>query len=403
MIRKFRTLLLLIVTLTTITGCWSRKELNDLAITVAIGMDKKGDQYKVYAQIVNPNEIAVKKGGGGKGAPVSTYSETGTTLFEAFRKMTTNSPRKLYFAHLRMLVISEQMAKEGIGKALDVISREPEFRTDFFIVIAKGLTAEKILQIYTIPQEIIPANTMFKSLQTSNIVWATTVKMTKDELIADIISDGKEPVLTGVHLTGDKNDEKVQTEDNIKKITPISSIAFSDLAVFKNDKLVGWLNDNDSKAYNYIHGYVKSTVEPISCPEGGNLTLEVNRTKSKIKGKLKNNDPEVNIDLQVEANVGDVECKIDLTKLETIDDLETRAEQKIKKMLTRTIHKVKTNYDADIFGFGEAIHRASPKEWNNLKKNWDGKFVTLPVNVIVDVKIRNTGTITDSILNKIKE
>lgn len=44
-----------------VTGCWNRRELNELAIAVGMGIDKSGDQYEVSVQVVEPSEVAGKK------------------------------------------------------------------------------------------------------------------------------------------------------------------------------------------------------------------------------------------------------------------------------------------------------------------------------------------------------
>ena len=129
-----------------LTGCWSRHELNDLAISVGMGFDKKDDQVQVTIQIVNPGEVASRRGGGGMTTPVSTFKATSKTIFEALRKIATQSPRKVYSSHLRILVISEELAREGITPILDGISRNHEMRADFYIVVAKGTTAENSIK-----------------------------------------------------------------------------------------------------------------------------------------------------------------------------------------------------------------------------------------------------------------
>jgi spore germination protein KC len=396
-------MLFILIILLTLTGCWNRRELNDLAITEMIGFDKKGDQYEISAQVVNPGEVATKKGGGSKGAPVVTYSETGNTIFETFRKITARSPRNLYFSHLRVLVISEQLAREGIGKTIDFISRYHQFRTDFFIVVTKGESAKKILEIYTPPLEIIPGNNIHRALDVSSKYQAGSGKVTLDTLISDIISGKKQPVVAGIEVAGDKEREEMGTKENVDKIKPISHLLSVGLAVFKKDKLVGWLNEEESKSYNFIRDKVKNTVLDISCPKGGKLVVEIIRSKSKVKGNIINGKPEVNVELRLEANVADVECEIDLTKTKTIYELEKSSEKKLKDDLLRAINKAQKKYKADIFGFGEAIHCSSPKEWKKIKKSWDQEFVNVPVNVKVDVKIRRLGTVKDSYLKKLKE
>lgn len=393
--RKIALLLLIPTLLASLSGCWSRRELNDIAIAVALGIDKAGHNYQVTVQIVNPGEVASKKGGGGLGAPTTVYTESGETVLEALRSMTTKSPRKIYLAHLRMLVIGEELANEGIDKHLDFFSRDPEVRTDFYMAVAEGVSAEKILRVYTIPQEVIPANKMFKSLETADKYYAGAVTVTLHNFMTDTEREGRQPVLTRIVLTGEKDAQEVETKENVEKMKPISSLNFNGLAVFKEGKFAGWLNREESKGYNYIQGQVKSTVRSVSCPSDGKLVLETIRTVTKVKGKVVNGRPEIEMKVRTEDNVAGVECDIDLLKESTILELEEKEELKIKEDIENTIRKVQEKYKSDIFGFGEAIHRSNPEMWNLLKKDWDDReFPDLKVHTEVDVKIHRLGTTT---------
>lgn len=391
---------MLILVLTVNTGCWSRRELNELAIEVAMGFDKSGDKYRITSQVVDPGEVAAKEGGTGR-TPVITYQALADTPFEAQRKMTTMSPRKIYSAHIRMVVIGEELARDGIEKFLDFLSRDHEHRADFFIVVAKGTTAENVLKILT-PLEKIPANELFDSLKTSERAWAPTSGVTLHELISDLVSTGKHPVITGLKVIGSQ--EIGESKGNIEEMDTPTRLEYSGLGVFKKDKLVGWLSEAESKGYNYIMDNVKNTVGVIRCPKGGKAVLEVIRSKAVMKGKVKNGNPEADVEIRIEANVGEVECKnLDLTKTDTIYEMEARAEQRVKEITEKAIKKAQKKYKADIFGFGEAVHRANPKFWKRIEKNWDQEFVDLPVNVKVDVKIRRIGTVGQSFLKVQKE
>lgn len=73
--------------------------------------------------------------------------------------------------------------------------------------------------------------------------------------------------------------------------------------------------------------------------------------------------------MQVEANVGEVECNdLDLTQVGTIYDIEKKEEEKIEEIMKMAVRKAQKSYKADIFGFGEAIHRADPRTWKSIKK-----------------------------------
>ncbi|KGR80064.1 Ger(x)C family spore germination protein [Ureibacillus manganicus] len=381
-----------------LTGCWDRRELNQLAITLAMGIEKIEDNYQVSAQVVVPSEMSMKGSTGS--AKVTLYTARGDTVYEAVRKMTMDSPRKIYPGHLQMLVISEDLAKEGIGESLDLLSRDWELRPDFYVVVTKNTSPAEILNVST-NLESIPANKMFNSLNMSEVAWAGAKSITLDELIADLISDGKEAVITGVQLIGDP---KIgSSKNNVEKISPAASIQYDNLAVFKGDKMVGWLTKDETIGYSYVTNSVKTTVRPISCPKDGKVSIEVFKSNSVIKGFINKGNPEVNININLEGNVGSVECHINLSELGTISELEKIYEKELKENINNTIVTLQEQYKSDVFGFGEAIHRSNPKEWNKIKDNWDEEFSKLKFNVKVDLKIVRTGTKNNSFLEKIED
>ncbi|QYK65195.1 MULTISPECIES: Ger(x)C family spore germination protein [Paenibacillus] len=399
--RKKAFLFLILALVLLLTGCWNRRELNELAIAVGMGIDKQGDQFRVSIQVVDPGKASAKKGAGG-GAPATLYTEEADTIFEAIRKITTLSPRKIYFSHLRICVIGESVATEGMAKSLDLLSRDHQFRTDFYIVVSKDASAEDTLKIMT-PLDPIPANDLFSSLETSQKNWSPSMTVTLDELISALTSEGMQPVLTGLRIVGNK--EMGETSGNVQKIDPFSRLQYSGLAVFRKDRLIGWLNETESRGYNFIRGKVQSSVGFVACPRGGKVVSEIIRTQTTIKGSVYRGEPQVNIKMQVEANVGEVECNdLDLTQVGTIYDIEKKEEEKIEEIMKMAVRKAQKSYKADIFGFGEAIHRADPRTWKSIKKNWDYEhFAELPVNIKVNFKIRRLGTIGSSFLNDIKE
>ncbi len=375
-----------------LTGCWDRRELNELAISLALAIDRIDDGYRVTVQVVQPAEVASQKGGE-QTTPVTVYRSEGVTLFEAIRKMTRFSPRKVYAAHLRVAVFGEAIAREGIGDALDLLSRDYEFRTDFFLLVCKGMTGARALDVLT-PLEKIPANKLFNSIQTSSKVWAPVVTVTLDQFLENIEGDGHNPVLSGIRVVGDAaiGDSK----DNLNHVRPPAQLRNAGLAVFRKDRLVGWLNVTESKGYSYMTNKVKSTVGHIPCPDGGIFGVEIIDSKARLKGGVREGRAILAVALSVEANIGEVQCRIDLTRTESIRELEREAEQTITAILEKSINVAQNKYKSDIFGFGAAVHRSSPSAWKSMKDDWDNLFADTDVDVQVKVKIKRTGTIGNS-------
>lgn len=59
-------ILLHIVVTLLLSGCWNRRELNELAIAVAAGVDWVDDRYRLTVQVAIPGQVTSKKAEGPK-------------------------------------------------------------------------------------------------------------------------------------------------------------------------------------------------------------------------------------------------------------------------------------------------------------------------------------------------
>lgn len=398
-----RVLFILILTVFCLTAssCWSRRELNELAIVVGFGIDKVGDQYQVSLQMVNPSEVVTQGEGTGR-TPVIVYKEKGKTVFEIIRRLTTRTPRKAFFSHMQIMVISEEVAREGIKKALDFFWRDHEIRFDFFIVVSRKSKAEDVLNVLT-KLERIPSRKLFTSLETAERYWAPVNAATLDKFVRTLLAEGIAPTLTGISIEGDVKEggERENTEDVSREV----SLKYKGIAVFKEDRLVGWLNEMESKGKNYILDNVNSTVGSVRCPhEEKHFTIEVIRAKAKVIGKVENGKPAIYIDQVSEANLSEIQCsKLDLSQPRTIKMIESATEQRVKNILQSTIYAAQKKYKTDFLGFGEAIRQADPEYWSKNKQNWQQEFVKLPVHINVDVNFKHTGKVSNSFIKEMED
>jgi len=393
---KCKALCLLMILTIFLSGCWSKRELNELAIVAALGIDKVDNEFDITVQVVIPGEISSKQPTSGR-SPVITYHSKGATVFEAIRKMTTLTARKLYFSHLQIVVLGDELAREGIGKPLDLISRDHEFRNDFDVIVAHDATAEEVLNVLT-PIEKVPATKLLNSLRTSEKSWGTTQSINIDEIINTLNSKENSVVMSAIEIQGDKNVGMEQT--NVKRSKSPVLLKYAGLAVFKEGKLIGLLTEDESRSLGFLRDKIDSTIEILACPKGGTLSTEITHSKTKIKGKFENGAPKIKVFIDVNQNVGEVECNIDLTKEKSIHYINKKTEEIIKKRIDKTISTIQQNYRVDVFGFGEALHRTNPKEWKKIKKDWLTIFQELPVKVEVHVNTQGIGTMENSLVNK---
>jgi spore germination protein KC len=398
MVKKFFILLITGICIFMLSGCWSSKEITELMIVSGMGIDRDSDtgEYKVTLQIINPGEIASQTKT--ERLEVTTYQTTGESIYEVMRRFSTEVPRKMYLAHIQLVIFGEELAKEGIGKTLDFISRNHEFRTDFFILVSKDTSAEDVLNVLT-PTEASPSVSLYSAINVSEKIWAPTKGVHLDELLNTLVSEGKHPVLTGIKVTGDK--DKGDEVSSLEQIKPAAITKITGFAAFNKDKLVGWLTEKESKGYNYIISNITSTVGSFPC-EDGIIAVEVKKAKTDLQSKIKDGKPSITIKTNIEADLGEIQCEMDLTKTSVIKQIEEDAAKQVQTLMEHSITKAKEEFKSDIFGFGETIHRQHPKAWKKLKGNWDETFQYLEISFDLNYEIRRIGTISNSFQKEIK-
>ncbi len=398
--RCLRLILSFALLLPLLTGCWDRQELNELGIMLGLGVDKDGDMIKVSAQVVVPNEVS-SKAGGGKGTPVTQYEASAYTLFEAIQKLTETSPRRIFLAHIRVLVFGEEYArKDGIYDVIEALMREPTARPDYYVMVAKNTTASNVLDVLT-PLDNIPAEKLFNSLDVSSKTWSPTTTVTGDELMEFMLSPGIQPVITGIEIIGNK--EQSGRKENIATIRSPARLNTTGLSVFHKDKLIGWLTEDESKGYNYIRDNVQSTVNHMPCRNKGNVTFKALRTTTKRKAKLVNGKPVIHIDLKNVSSIGAVECGIKIGSMKVLKELETDSEERLVELMQKSVNSVRRKFHVDIFGFGQEVYHADPKFFKTVENDWDKYFEELDIKYTANVQIKRVGTLDDSFKNQMKE
>ena len=380
-----------------ITGCWSSREVNTLAIIISMGIEKTENGYLVSEQILNARAIASDKAT--MESPIVIYSAEGKDLAEITRSFTAQLSRKLHNAHLRMVVFGEDVAKEGIQNILDYFARNYEFRTDFYLVVAKNATAKEVLSILT-PIEVIPGLDLYNSLKMAAKEWAPIKSVRIVELINSIIADGKNPVLTGIEVSDGQISPK--STDVLQQSGGYQLLKYTCLGAFNNDKLVGWLDEDESKGYNYLAGNVKSTIE-YAYFDDVKITFNIISAKSKTKVYLLDGKPAIEVDIKIKHNIENVAGELDVSSEENKKVLNEILANKIKFLCEKTLDKAQNELRTDIFGFGEAIHRKYPKVWEEYKKNWDNEFPDLPLDIKVEAEINQLGQIKKPLFLKEKE
>lgn len=374
-------------------GCYNYKELNDLAITSAIGIDKSDDGYKVTAQVVNTQKEGTDNNSSSD-PKIIIYEHTSKTVQEAVRYMVLESPKRLYPNHMQVIIISEDVAKDGILESLDLFFRDSELQKNFYVLISKDVSANQILKTLT-PADSIVSSNIKKSLESDSSYLGITELVTYDELINTYLNPNKEISLPSVTLKGKmKGSDKI---DNIEQSDSSTKVVLSQMAIFKDDKMIGYLDDKQSIALSFIKGKINNTIIKYKC-NGGYVVVETTNSKSSINVDNKGN---FRIKISGDAAINEVSCDINLENDNSISKINKQVNKEIKKNVNNTIKYVKNNYNSDIFNFLDILYKNQYSLYKKISNDWyKDKFKDSKIDIDVDIKVIEKGNTLKVIKNE---
>ena len=378
--KKFVLIVITLFILLISSGCYNYKEINDMAIVSSIGIDKdnKNDKYIVSAQIMNSKESE-----NSEDSQITVYTKEGDTVHEALRNITLKSPRKLYGNHLSKIVLSEEVAKEGIDNILDTFNRVTEVRNEFIITIVKEDKASDVLKVLT-TTESIPAEYVKLSLKiadkTSGLTYATKL----DEFISLYLKKGIDPVVPVLKI--DKKEKKGTTINNITTTNPISKIVIEDLAVTNKGKLETYLKNEEVIGYNFLRNQIQKMIIPVKCDDENNYaSISILKNKTKSSAEKKDNKYIINFNINSEAIITEYNCRKDLTDEKVIKELEKETKKKIKRYIKKSLNKQKET-KGKFLGLERIIYLDYPKYKN---EDYSVEY-NVNVNLVRKGEIRNS-------------
>ena len=380
-------LILLLGVVVTVTGCWDQIELDKRAIIMAVGIDKAEEAGKITLtfQSIIPSRLTDSMRGGEKGRAVRVISTSGMTILEATKIYQQQTDAIPYFLHNRLLIIGEELARDGITPIIDYFIRNLQSQSRAWVLISKGQAANVVKwqsEVNQIPADYI-ADLLYSSTRQ-----AISAFVTEDihRFILKLSSPSTSPATSGIEIVQERTEEPPE-------------VRIFGTAVFKRDKLVRWLGLRETRGLLWTTNKSNQGILEIGYPDRQkrNVVEQVTKSSSKITPQIKNGRVEFKIAVLEEGNIGEQDGSLLLTNQGMIPALEKRTSAEIRAEVESCLKKCQNEFHADIFGFGEEVERKFPQAWKKLQKSWDQEFPTIKVVVAVKAKIRGTSIITDPI------
>jgi spore germination protein KC len=370
-----------------ISGCMGKRELNELAIVMAVGLDKgeKEGDIKVTVQVVRPADARGQTGApaANTGDPIWSASAEGKTIFGAIRNLTKFSSRRVFWAHNQVIVINEDLAKEGIREIIDFFSRNPELRMRTWVVVSPD-PASKIVSTMT-GLEVVPGEAINKLFRYT-MISAQAPQTEMIDLQAAYLSESSEPLLARVKLIdrGVSNKKPGQAGS-------VEQVELAGAGVFKGDKLIGVFEPEETRGLLPFIEKVESGVLPLKCPndEGKKISVELRHMLFKVTPKFKNGKPEFHIRSVTNASMAEAGCYFSMKDREQVQKLEKELSSLIYKDIKNVVDKVQNEFDSDILELGKVFKNKYPAEWKSISKDWDKELRTAKINIEVEAKIND--------------
>ncbi len=377
------------------TGCWNRREPELLGIVLAVGFDYNPEEglYRVIAEIANPAGIGQSSGGesgvGSSGEKAFWTAEAaGHTPFEAVRNIDSISSRQLFWAHCRVVLFSERLARRGLKDVLDLLERGRQFRLIAKPAIVDG-DLRKVMDA-DFPLEETGAKGLDSFIVTNRFEKSVFPEKDLNELISTLSQQGQEMIVGKLYVPGGEKDNSGDSGET--SAPPPARVGGS--ALFRGDRMVGWATDNETLGWAYATSRAFRSILIIESPEKKGSYISVGAFGHKAQMRLQGdaNDWHIELKVKIHARIQDYEGpgKLDSDN-ELIRALERRAATAARNHIEALLSHSQ-ELKSDVIGFGNLIYRKNPKLWQQIESRWDEEiYPQLKIDLFVEFDILRSG------------
>lgn len=356
------------------SGCNVKEDrLKDMALAQAVGIDLKDEKYNVSFMVY---DLSKTRGSSAElsGTLTKVFKGNGESVPYAITNLTTLIGKKPYYSHNRVIIVGEEMAKEGLSTVFDFLYRNAEIRPYVLVAIARGEAGEilgtefgEALNPAEEIQNVITVGAYYSYVPEIEIIdiAITTLEKTSDSClpIVEVVKEGE--------------DELVKANGT---------------AVFSKMKLVGELNEEETKGMLWLNDQIQygslvcetSTQNMVSSEIiEANTDVDVFVEDGKIKYTVK-----VNCALNIDQVDGKESNNLSRQQMEEIEQTYSKIiENQIKSVLKKSLGE----YKSDIFRLGKRLWQKYPEVYRAVSDNWRENFAELDFEIEVKTQVSKTG------------
>ncbi|GAB6930511.1 Ger(x)C family spore germination protein [Paenibacillus sp. JCM 10914] len=339
-------LIVVLMSLHLLTGCWDIKEIQDINYITAIGVDYEDDHYILYSQMIDFTSIA--KTEGGKSATPSQIwvsRTTGKTLDAAINNIYDSAQVRTIWGHISSIVISERALSQGVIYKMDTIARFQEVRMTPWVY---G-TRDSIEELFYTPAffNLSPLNTMLHEPLEEYKQKSVIAPIRFFDFAAEVTEPGYTVILPNLTInkvtwsTQDKRDPK---------------LAIDGAFMLSEDKLLGYLDNVKLSGLRWMSHFTRRSHLPIH--NEGNYSGVVVLKNPRIRKELvmEQGKPVFNIHVRLHGNV------VEILEKYSKHELENQAAVQVRKEILDTFNN-SINIKADVYSLEHVFFKKNMKLW----------------------------------------
>lgn len=378
--RKAISLLLVITIAVSTTGCWNYRESEDMVFVVGIAFDRL-ENGRIHLTVEENNV----QGKDIKPKPVYLEVE-GDTFYDAMRNAIKLAENSLYWNHMEVVIISQEIATNNFGDLLDMLLRFPQMRLTMVILVSKNATAMEVMKADN-PHQGLNSTDILGSLKAEKqLEKAPYIKLY--QFASALMGEGHSAVLPACGAV-DMNGQKVEE--------------VSGMAAFNGPWLAGFFDENDARTFMLLDYNCDEYDLPLPADPERKFTsasVQLFTKRVDIEPDFIDGKPTVNIYIHGEIVPVEISgASTDPKQFKTVTDaLISNTATALENSVLSFFQKTKDMNSADIIGIGSLLQDAQPQLWKQINGDWRNLYRNLEVNVRVDVTVRNTGFAAESLV-----
>lgn len=387
--KKYYFIFIILIFAFSTTSCkGTKREIEKLAVVMASGVDiTSAGKYIFTIQVLNPQKESLGSMGAGSSggqqilSEVMIYSAIGNSPVDAINHLSIILGKSLIFGHSKYVVVGKDLAQSGLYLLMDILHRIYNIRPDKPVFVTRG-KASDIISAKT-NEDKIPADVIDNLSKIQSIAGYAPV-VSRLDFVDALSSKSAAPILGVIDLNKNNHID--------------GAFTMAGTAVFRKDKLAGFMDINETRGMQWIMGRVKSGGITVSLKNNGIITFDIITSQSKIKPVIKNNNITMLVTIKETGNIIEMSDTLDPMKNPKImDDLSKLQDKAIEKEAKLALNAAQNKFRADIFDFGGIIYRNNPVFWKKIENDWENIFPNIKVKIKVISSLKRPGIISKPI------